>query len=47
MERLTTVDDALDTDRAARTGLLPGVVLTVQNATQIILRPVAEIGTPR
>ncbi|MCU0815424.1 MAG: alpha/beta fold hydrolase [Cypionkella sp.] len=47
MERLTSVDDALDADRAARTGLLPGVVLTVQNATQIILRPVAEIGSPR
>lgn len=47
IERLTTVDEALDADRAARTGLLPGVVLTVQNATQIILKPVADIGTPR
>ena len=47
LERIASVDQALITDRAAQTGLLPGVVLTVQNATQIILRPVADIGTPR
>ncbi len=47
LERIASVDEALMSDRAARTGLLPGAVLTVQNATQIILRPVAEIGTAR
>lgn len=47
LERLASVDEALTSDRAARTGLLPGAVLTVQNATQIILRPVADIGTAR
>ncbi|WP_435257083.1 alpha/beta hydrolase [Thioclava sp. FR2] len=47
LERIASVDQALIADRAAQTGLLPGVVLTVQNATQIILRPVAEIGTAR
>lgn len=47
LDGILTVDKALDADRAARTGLLPGVVLTVQNATQVILTPVAEIGTAR
>lgn len=31
-------------DRTGRPGLLPGVVLTVQNVTQVVLRPVAVIG---
>jgi esterase/lipase superfamily enzyme len=47
MDGILSVDRAFDADRATRTGLLPGVVLTVQNATQIILRPVADIGTAR
>lgn len=47
LEQMASVDAALLDDRAARTGLLPGAVLTVQNATQIILRPVAEVGTAR
>lgn len=47
MEGILTVNQALDADRAGRIGLLPGAVLTVQNATQIILRPVADIGTAR
>lgn len=42
--RITEVDAAYGGDRTGRTGLLPGVVLTVQNATEIILRPVAVIG---
>ena len=45
LDQIVSVDSALDQDRAARTGLLPGAVLTVQNATQIILKPVADLGT--
>lgn len=30
---------AFDTDRAGRSGLLPGTVITAQNATQIVLSP--------
>jgi hypothetical protein len=30
----------------ARVGLLPGVVLTVQNATSMILAPVEAVATP-
>ncbi len=45
LDGIISVDAALDSDRAARIGLLPGAVLTVQNATQIILAPVADIGT--
>jgi esterase/lipase superfamily enzyme len=33
------LDAAFQRDRAGRTGLLPGTVLTVQNATQLILSP--------
>lgn len=43
---LTQVADArqaYDSDAAVRTGLLPGVVLTVQQATKVILSPVAAI----
>lgn len=47
LQQIASVDAALIADRAARTGLLPGAVLTVQNATQIILRPVADVGTAR
>ena len=41
--RLNEVDAAFARDRAGRTGLLPGAVLTVQNATQIVLSPVAAL----
>ncbi len=34
------LDSALQTGRPARPGLVPGTILTVQNATQIILSPV-------
>ncbi len=37
------VDAAFARDRTGRPGLLGGVVLTVQNATQIVLSPVAAI----
>jgi esterase/lipase superfamily enzyme len=41
--RISDVNAAFDADRTGRTGLLPGVVLTVQNATEIILSPVTVI----
>lgn len=34
-----TMKDAFQSDRSARSGLLPGTVLTVRNATQMILSP--------
>lgn len=44
LTRVTDMDSAFAGDRTGRTGLLPGAVLTVQNATQIVLSPVAIIG---
>ena len=44
LARLGEINDAFDTDPSGRAGLLPGAVLTVQNATQIILSPVVAIG---
>ena len=41
--RIGDVDSVLAAEQAARTGLLPGAVLTVQGATQIVLSPVAAI----
>lgn len=41
--RLNDVDAAFARDRTGRAGLLPGMVLTVQNATQIVLAPVAAM----
>ncbi len=43
LDGILSVDAAFDTDRTARTGLLPGVVLTVQSATRIVLSPVVAI----
>ncbi|MGL5011442.1 MAG: alpha/beta hydrolase, partial [Paracoccaceae bacterium] len=43
IERIGDVDAALERDRRGRTGLLPGIVLTVRNATEIVLAPVAAI----
>ncbi|MES2433189.1 MAG: alpha/beta fold hydrolase [Pseudomonadota bacterium] len=45
LDRLGDVSNAFEADRRARVGLLPGVVLTVQNATQIVLRPVATVAS--
>lgn len=42
--QLNNVDAAFQRDAPARAGLLPGTVLTVQNATRIILSPVAALG---
>lgn len=39
--RVRQVDAALADDPAARVGLVPGTILTVQNATQVILSPIA------
>ncbi|MCY1126409.1 alpha/beta fold hydrolase [Frigidibacter sp. RF13] len=41
--RIADVELALAADRTGRPGLLSGVVLSVQNATQIILSPVSAI----
>jgi esterase/lipase superfamily enzyme len=43
IDRIGDVDAALARDRRARAGLLPGIVLTVRNATEIVLSPVAAI----
>lgn len=44
LSRIGDVDAAYGRDRTGRTGLLPGVVLTIQNATQVVLTPVAVLG---
>lgn len=41
LKRLNGVDAAFKNDRSGRTGLLPGTVLTVQQASKIILLPAA------
>jgi esterase/lipase superfamily enzyme len=41
---ITGVDSAFRQDERSRVGLLPGLVLTVRNATEIILAPVGAIG---
>lgn len=41
--RVHSVDIALGADRAGRPGLLPGTVLTLQNATAIILSPITAV----
>lgn len=38
-----SVEQAFNTDNSGRTGLLPGTILTVQNATSIILSPVTAL----
>lgn len=43
LDRIGEVDSAFYDDTRNRVGLLPGVVLTVQNATRIVLAPVAAI----
>ena len=40
---LVGIADAFTADARARVGLLPGLVLTVRNATEIVLRPVGAI----
>ncbi len=43
LSRIQDVQGAFESDRRVRVGLLPGVVLTVQNATQVVLKPVATV----
>lgn len=43
LARMNDLDSAYAGDRTGRTGLIPGVVLTVQSATQIILQPAAAL----
>ncbi len=43
LANIRELDTALQNGRPARPGLLPGTILTVQNATQIILSPAAGI----
>lgn len=45
LDRIADLEGAFEADRQARVGLLPGVVLTVQNATQIVLNPVAGMAS--
>lgn len=42
--RAPDIDAAFEGASAGRAGLFPGTVLTVQNATEIILSPVTELG---
>jgi esterase/lipase superfamily enzyme len=41
LSRIGDIDAAFGADRSGKPGLLPGLVLTVQNATQVILTPIA------
>lgn len=41
--RIADIQGAFESDQRVRLGLLPGIVLTVQNATQIVLRPIGEV----
>jgi esterase/lipase superfamily enzyme len=45
LARIDSLNTALAAERAGRTGLLPGVVLSVRNVTGIILSPVSGIAT--
>ncbi len=47
MGSIAQVEDAFGGDASGRTGLLPGVVLTVRNATRVILRPVGQLTRQR
>lgn len=48
LDRIGDVDAAFEGDPSSRIGLFPGAVLTVQNATQIILSPIAgTVSAPR
>lgn len=43
MSRIIDINSAFERDRRDRVGLLPGAILTVQNATEIVLSPVADV----
>jgi esterase/lipase superfamily enzyme len=42
-DRIGDVDRAFNRDAAGRTGLLPGLIITAQNATRVILQPVVDL----
>lgn len=44
LQRISDIEGAFEADRAARVGLLPGVVMTVQSATQVVLTPITTVG---
>lgn len=46
LDQSNAVNDAFEGDGRGKTGVLPGVALTVRNATQIILAPAAATFTP-
>jgi esterase/lipase superfamily enzyme len=43
---LVDIDQAFTSDARSRIGLLPGIVLTVRNATEVVLAPVQAISEP-
>lgn len=43
LDRIGDIESAFERDRVSRVGLVSGVVLTVQNATQIVLTPIASV----
>jgi esterase/lipase superfamily enzyme len=44
LDRVVDVNRALEGDQRSRVGLLPGAVLTVRRATQVVLAPVVIVG---
>ena len=42
-DRIGDVDRAFNRDAAGRTGLLPGLIITAQSATRVILQPVVDL----
>lgn len=45
LKQIAAVDGAFEADRRSRIGLLPGAILTVQNATEIVLSPVGAVAS--
>ncbi|TNF64244.1 MAG: alpha/beta hydrolase, partial [Rhodobacteraceae bacterium] len=43
LNRLPEVDNAFQSGRSVRPGLLPGTIMSVQNATEVILSPLVQI----
>jgi esterase/lipase superfamily enzyme len=42
-DRIGDIDRAFNRDAAGRTGLLPGLIITAQSATRVILQPVVDL----
>jgi esterase/lipase superfamily enzyme len=43
LDRIRDVDNAFSRDAAGRAGLLPGLIITAQSATRVILQPVVDL----